>query len=453
MHACKKCEYAFDTEEELKEHTDNTHITWYLCDECGANVRDKQGLRIHMKCHVPKHKPHKCPICNARFSRPNEVIRHSKRHAPEKTLECPICQKKFYDELDVRLHMNIHAEKDAFKCDMCTATYSCKRYLATHKKRTHCDEWIYRCLVCKVKYNDVESIYNHIKEKHIDDNSTAVINSVLYERISNHCCELCGRYFANSYCLKHHSWNKECLKKKKRRLSRKEGDRQPTATLPGTDKRTYANKELIKCPSCNDVLRGIAAYKRHQHVHQDLHVPLEKQIECNFCTKKFTTKWALTQHIRQHTGEKPYPCLYCSVRFTTGAARRTHEMEHRGETPYQCKLCPKQFANCSKRRIHFLTHIKPFECKYCGKKFPSKAKLTIHEYIHTGLRPFKCRICEKGFKQKVELNKHMLVHTNEKMYKCSDCNFESNKVKVVENHIEVTHLSQAVTILKATVYY
>ncbi|EGI70916.1 Zinc finger protein 362, partial [Acromyrmex echinatior] len=40
-----------------------------------------------------------------------------------------------------------------------------------------------------------------------------------------------------------------------------------------------------------------------------------KPHQCQQCLKSFSSNHQLVQHIRVHTGEKPYKCSYCDRRF------------------------------------------------------------------------------------------------------------------------------------------
>jgi uncharacterized Zn-finger protein len=56
---------------------------------------------------------------------------------------------------------------------------------------------------------------------------------------------------------------------------------------------------------------------------------------CTICSRAFTLKSQLTNHIKSHT--KPEMCMYCPATFAHERDRNRHESAYVGESEYACR--------------------------------------------------------------------------------------------------------------------
>jgi hypothetical protein len=114
--------------------------------------------------------------------------------------------------------------------------------------------------------------------------------------------------------------------------------------------------------------------------------------DCQRNGQPFKAKYKLVNHIRVHTGERPFPCTVPG--------------------------CGKLFARSENLKIHKRTHTgeKPFMCEYlgCGRRFANSSDRKKHSHVHTSDKPYICKVdgCNKSYTHPSSLRKHMKLHDN-----------------------------------------
>jgi KRAB domain-containing zinc finger protein len=292
-----------------------------LCEQSDGTVgRMRSNTAVHVQ------KEFVCSVCSEQFSVLRNLIQHRLQHTggtdicgdvlstascktwgrygrggPRGHVDglCELCGKNFKN---IAAHMRVHSGEQPHICDVCGQRFSMPQNLVRHRKR-HTGERPYLCQTCGRGFIQRTSLVEHTAVHHPETFGTDPCHAPFS-------CRLCGERFFRPVDLKHH--------------------------MMLMHDRSKANGTASFRPRGPYRARGTSA------------IPLV----CHFCDRSFSSKQAMENHERTHTGEKPFRCDKCGNVFRQITHLRNHIRTHTGERPFACSLCKKTYRN----RIDLRTH-------------------------------------------------------------------------------------------------
>ncbi|XP_034085811.1 zinc finger protein 407 [Gymnodraco acuticeps] len=381
------------------------------CDDCGFMADGISGLNVHISMKHP---------------------------SKDKHFHCLVCGKSFYTESNLHQHLtsaaHLRNEQNSveelpeggasFKCVKCTDRFESEQELFVHIKEKH------------------EELLREVNKYVVED--TEQINREREENQGS-MCKYCGKVCKSSNSMaflahiRTHTGSKPFMCKICN-----------FATAQLGDARNHVKRHLgmreYKCDICGWAF----VMKKHLSTHllgkHGVGQRKERKFECELCDRSFSEKWALNNHMKLHSGEKPYKCAWpsCHYAFLNLSAMKDHYRTHTGEKSYLCDLCGfaggTRHALTKHRRQH--TGERPFKCKLCSFASTTQSHLSRHKRVHTGEKPYRCPWCDYRSNCAENIRKHILhtgKHEGVKMYNCPKCIHATNSPMEFRNHLKESH--------------
>ena len=242
----------------------------FTCSLCTSSFAKRKGLYHHKLRVHPNCKPQDCKLCGKNFKSKKHLNAHTTTVHKTLSYSCIKCKKS----IKYLKRLNYHEQfcgtwkrsKGHIPCGLCDKTFATENNLKYHIIRTH-------TVVSKLGTFIMTCIGESKKKTTKED----II------------CSLCKTHFLKTNYLKKHMKLVHETKREVRQLIQVVVER----VLSSDSTYQYNCNQCLKCFSKESLAKG---HIRRVHV--------EKEFQCDICTRKFKLNQSLQEHIKRHNQPK-----------------------------------------------------------------------------------------------------------------------------------------------------
>ncbi|XP_039278672.1 zinc finger protein 341 [Nilaparvata lugens] len=144
-------------------------------------------------------------------------------------------------------------------------------------------------------------------------------------------------------------------------------------------------------------------------------------LKCVYCVKSFKCNYDLQQHVRSHTGEKPFQCVICGRAFSQKSAVKKHMATHKVWPKHLCYV-----TSASSEATKHSSEMPPNPSESNSSQASDEDSTSLdrncngntNDINEVDLLLYLCQFCTERFETYGQWKNHINEHKDEKVFKC-----------------------------------